>query len=288
MSPTRQIPARKAPARAARTPSRQIRKRRGALGRRIDRWQRNARRARRRFKSAPRLVRYGAFAAIAAVALVLLAGANLAYQVARKPTEIFWPVAGVLHKKPAETWAAYGPLFRAHATATITPELLAALAQVESTGNPVARTYWRWRASLNPLEIYAPASSAVGMFQMTDAAFAEARRYCVHRHVVVEQGCFANALYTRVLPSHAIELAVVYLDRHVAAVLRGRPAAAEQKQTLAALIHLCGPGAARRQMRSGITTATEMRCGDHSAASYLAKVEAMRREFAKIAAAEKS
>jgi hypothetical protein len=211
--------------------------------------------------------------------------ANLAYQVARKPTEMFWPVAGVLHKSPAETWAAYGPLFRAHSTATITPELLAALAQVESTGNPVARTYWRWRVSANPLEIYAPASSAVGMFQMTDAAFEDARRYCVHRHVVVEKGCIGNGLYTRVLPSHAIELAAVYLDRHVNGILRGRKATLEQKQTLAALIHLCGPGAARRQVQSGITTATAMRCGDHSAAGYLAKVEAMRREFARMAAA---
>lgn len=267
---------------AARTPPRRNRKRRTALGRRIDRWRRNARRARRRFGSAPRIVRYGAFAALAAFALALLAGANLAYQVARKPTEMFWPVAGVLHKRPAETWAAYGPLFRAHSTATITPELLAALAQIESTGNPVARTYWRWRASWNPLEIYAPASSAAGMFQMTDAAFAEASRYCVHGHVVVEQGCFANALYTRVLPSHAIELASIYLDRHVAAVLRGRKATPEEKQTLAALIHLCGPGAARRQMRSGISFAAEVRCGDHSAAGYLAKVEAMKREFSRM------
>jgi len=253
----------------------------------ISRWRRRARRSFRRLRRGglPFRLALGSVALIALLAL--FAVANLAYQVVRKPTEMFFPVAGVLHKKPAGTWAAYGPLFRTHSTATITPELLAALAQIESTGNPVARTYWRWRASWNPFEIYAPASSAVGMFQMTDAAFAEASRYCVHRHVVVEKGCFANGLYTRVLPSHAIELASVYLDRHVAAVLRGRPATREQKQTLAALIHLCGPGAARRQMRSGIAAAAEVRCGDHSAAGYLAKVEAMRREFARLAAAQR-
>jgi len=39
--------------------------------------------------------------------------------------------------------AQYGPLFRRHSTVVITPELLAALAQVEGAGNPVARTYWR-------------------------------------------------------------------------------------------------------------------------------------------------
>jgi hypothetical protein len=37
---------------------------------------------------------------------------------------------------------------------TITPELLAALAQVDSSGNPVDRTYWRWRWSFNPFAIY--------------------------------------------------------------------------------------------------------------------------------------
>ena len=57
----------------------------------------------------------------------------------------------------------------------MTPELLAALAQVEGAGNPVARTYWRWRLSWNPLELYRPASSAVGMYQITDATFQEAK-----------------------------------------------------------------------------------------------------------------
>jgi hypothetical protein len=54
-------------------------------------------------------------------------------------------VSGALTKTPSETWRQYGPLFREHSTAVITPELLAALAQVEGVGNPVARTYWRWR-----------------------------------------------------------------------------------------------------------------------------------------------
>ena len=145
--------------------------------------------------------------------LVMFAALNIVYHVIRKPTEMFFPVAGALNKLPAATWREYGPLFRANATATITPELLAALAQVEGAGNPVARTYWRWRFSWNPFAIYQPASSAVGMYQMTDGTFAEARRYCIHDHRVVEDGpwhdfssCWFNALYTRVVPSHAVEL----------------------------------------------------------------------------------
>src|SRR5207302_10778664 len=107
-------------------------------------------------------------------ALALL---NIAYQMIRKPTELFVFVGHALDKDPSETWRQYGPLFRKLSTATITPELLAALAQVESSGNPVARTYWRWRWSLNPLAIYRPASSAIGLFQMTDPARTEAARF---------------------------------------------------------------------------------------------------------------
>jgi hypothetical protein len=61
------------------------------------------------------------------------------------------------------------------------------------------------------------------MYQMTDAAFAEARRYCIRHHTVVEDGCWFNGLYTRVVPSHAIELTAVFLDRKVAAILARRP-----------------------------------------------------------------
>jgi hypothetical protein len=102
-----------------------------------------------------------------AVGIFLLA--NLVYHVIRKPTEMLFPVNGVLKKKPPETWAEYGPLFREYSTASISPELLAALAQVEGAGDPVAHTYWRWRLAWPPFEIYKPASSAVGMYQITAA-----------------------------------------------------------------------------------------------------------------------
>ena len=80
-----------------------------------------------------------------AMVLAAFAATNLVYHVVRKPTELFFPVSRAFDKMPAETWRQYGALFREHSTRAITPELLAALAQVESNGNPVARTYWRWR-----------------------------------------------------------------------------------------------------------------------------------------------
>src|SRR5262245_26935998 len=77
------------------------------------------------------------------VLVIVWAAVNWVVQVVRKPTEVFVAAGGSLAKAPAQTWREYGPLFDEHSTAVITPELLAALAQVESSGNPVARTYWR-------------------------------------------------------------------------------------------------------------------------------------------------
>jgi len=256
------------------------RARRNRKGR--GRWRRRALRLRRQLNAAPRSLR---FAVIAAAVLALFAATNLVYQVLRKPTEMFFPVSGALAKLPAATWAEYAPLFRAHSTAAVTPELLAALAQVEGAGNPLARTYWRWRLTWNPLAIYRPASSAVGMYQMTDAAFAEARGACIRDHAVVED-CWFPGLYSRVLPSHAVELAAVYLDRKVAAILAQRPHAAptaRQTQDLAALIHLCGPGPAKTFARRGFRLLPGQRCGAHDAARYLAAVNAMTRQFRRLA-----
>jgi hypothetical protein len=232
----------------------------------------------------------------AVAVLAIWAALNGLYQVIRKPTELFFPVSGTLSKAPPETWRQYAPLFREHSTPVVTPELLAALAQVEGAGNPVARTYWRWRLSWNPLELYRPASSAVGMYQITDATFQEAKRFCIHDHVVVEAGpwhdvksCWFNGLYTRVVPSHAVELTAAYLDRTVANTLgRQRILAAtpQQTQDLAALVHLCGVGAGEAYARRGFRLTDGQRCGDHDASRYLAQVNAMKRLFARLAAAD--
>ena len=243
------------------------------------RWRKRARWARHKLSAAPSAMR---IVVIAATVLAVFSATNLVYQIVRKPTEMLFPVSGAMNKMPAETWRQYAPLFREYSTATIAPELLAALAQVEGAGNPVARTYWRWRLTWNPFAIYKPASSAVGMYQMTDAAFAEARQYCVRHHTVAEDGCWFNGLYTRVVPNHAIELTAVFLDRNVAAILARRPnvtASLQQKQELAAMIHLCGAASAKDFARRGFRLIAGERCGDHDVATYVAQVNAMKREF---------
>ncbi|MFL6654714.1 MAG: transglycosylase SLT domain-containing protein [Sulfurifustis sp.] len=243
----------------------------------------------RKFWAAPLSIR---LLGVAGAAFVIWLVVNWMYQVARKPAELFFPVSDVLYKTPAETWRKYEPIFRAHSTAVITPELLAALAQVESTGNPIARTYWRWAATWQPFEVYRPASSAVGMYQITDATFLEAKRYCVHDHIVAEDGpwndfdsCWFNNFYLRVVPSHAVELTSALLDRRVASALeraRVQTGTLAQKQDLAAVIHLCGAAAGEAYARRGFRIVTGQRCGDHDLARYLARVNAMKRFFARL------
>jgi len=245
---------------------------------------RRSRLARKKFARAPRTVR---IASVLVFLFTLFALTNFAYHIIRKPTELFALAGNTLNKDPTETWRQYSPLFRTHSTSTIPPELLAALAQVESSGNPVARTYWRWRWSFNPLAIYRPASSAVGLFQMTDPAFAEAARFCVRNNAVTQTGCGSAFLYVRVIPSHAIELASVYLDRQVAMVLTlagDVKASAQQKQDLAAFIHLCGAGPAATFARRKFQMIAGERCGDHLVAGYVARVNAMKRQFVRLAA----
>jgi hypothetical protein len=232
---------------------------------------------------------------VAAILLVAVwASVNWIVQAVRKPTEVFFPVSGSLAKAPAETWRQYGPLFVKHSTAVITPELLAALAQVEGSGNPLARTYWRWRFSWTPFELYRPASSAVGMFQITNGTFAEATRYCIHNHVVVEDGpwydprsCWFNALYTRVMPGDAVEMTAALLDRTVARTLESNRIAAaslQQRKNLAAVIHLCGGGVGNAYARAGFRFRAGQRCGDHDVHRYLAQVNVLKRQFARLAA----
>jgi hypothetical protein len=275
--------------RVVRASSRGGKRRRGFRLKRLWPSPRARKRAWRAFRTAPLSIQ------VMSAAVILLACwfvANGIFQVVRKPAELFFPVSGALNKMPSQTWREYQPIFRAHATSVITPDLLAALAQVEGSGNPVARTYWRWSWTTQPFELYRPASSAVGMYQITDGTFLEAKRYCIHRNVVVEDGpwdawgsCWFNSLYTRVVPSHAVELTSALLDRRVAETLaRNRvfTATLQQKQDLAAVIHLCGAGAGDGYARRGFQLTQNQRCGDHDVARYLAKVNAMKKVFVRM------
>jgi hypothetical protein len=107
--------------------------------------------------------------------------------------------------------------------------------------------------------------------------------------VVREDECWLRGLYTRVLPSHAVEMTAALLDRDVARILGRRrivAASPRQKQDLAALVHLCGAGGGDDFARRGFRLAPGQRCGDHDPAAYLARVNGMKQQFARLAVSE--
>ncbi len=226
------------------------------------------------------------------LAMVGFFGLNWIYQVIRKPGEIFGPVSASLSKSPESTWQSYGSLFEKHSTNIISPEFLAALAQLEGSGNPIARTYWRWQWSWNPFEVYRPASSALGMFQITDGTFAEARKFCIRDHQVVIDGpwydlrsCWFTSFYTRTLASHSSEMTAAYLHRGVVNTLaahRTPKISLAQQQRLAAVIHLCGLKRGETFATQGFRATAGDRCGTHSLQRYLIKVDLMKKRFARL------
>jgi hypothetical protein len=223
---------------------------------------------------------------------------NWVYQAYRKPGELLAPVSASFAKSPESTWQSYGSLFESHSTSIISPEFLAALAQIEADGNPVARTYWRWKWSWKPFEIYRPASSAVGMYQITDGTFAEARKYCIHDHKVVIDGpwhdphsCWFNSLYTRTMPSHAVEMTAAYLHQSVENALAARGVASSrmaQKQRLASVIHLCGARKGDAFVKRRFQAAPGERCGTHNLRRYLSRMDLMRQRFVRLRTASSS
>jgi len=88
------------------------------------------------------------------------------------------------------------------------------------------------------------------MYQITDGTFREAQRYCIHEHAVVEDGpwyamrsCWFNSLYTRVVPSHAVELTSALLDRRVAGTRLSRAGQRDEARLR---------GAPRRRLTAGL------------------------------------
>lgn len=213
---------------------------------------------------------------------------NFAYQVWKKPTEAVGLFEGGLRRTPYETWRAYGADFVAGSTPLIRPELLAALAQAETSGNPIARTYWKWRWTSDLARIYSPASSAVGLFQMTDGTFEEAKRYCLSKGLPRQAesgGCAARPFLSRLIPSHAIELTAARLHWISASILRGHPArkATERnRRELAAIVHLCGQRAGEAFARANFQSTRLGRCGDHDPRAYLRSIETEFQRFRRL------
>lgn len=220
---------------------------------------------------------------LAAAAAAAFFAVNLVVQIASKPSELLRFAGLGTARAPLDTWNQYGELFREHATPVATADLLAAIAQVESSGDPLAQPAWTWRWSTRLFRLYAPASSAAGLMQMTDGNFAQARRLCV-KAGRVQRDCALSALNSRLVAGHAIEMTSAFLQLSVEQTLARAPApkaGLRDKQTLAAVIHLCGPEKGPALVKVKFKPEALGRCGSHPVGPYVRRVMEHRRQFAR-------
>lgn len=191
----------------------------------------------------------------------------------------------MLLRKPTAvaTWQAYETAFKENGTRYVQSEFLAALAHTESTGNPWATPTWRWRWQGDVTRLYAPASSATGLLQFIDSTFDEAKRFCIQNGQVVTRqawntldGCWFNAMYTRLSAADSIEMAAARLHYLVEKTLGAKRAKNTQPQDLrrlAAVIHLCGATRGRQFAKGNLSFKVVSRCGSHSVPRYVGKLE---------------
>lgn len=219
-----------------------------------------------------------------AVTLLLV---NWGMQVYRKPSEILSRIFAGSTRTPKQTWKDYGDEFKEKATPILTADFLAALAQAETGGSALAPTFWRFRWTTDLTKAYAPASSAAGLFQLTDATYAEAKSFCIRGGQVFKQfadegPCWKNFYYSRLVPSHAIEMTAARLHYHVEDLQRTfgrRQATLEQLQSLAAVIHLCGVGRGEQLIRANFDLDQISNCGSHSPKAYYRKIRSLQSMF---------
>ena len=201
---------------------------------------------------------------------------NFFVQIYRKPTELLRWSRLSRSKTPEQTWRQYGDDFRRNGRGVITADFLAALSQLESSGNPLASPGWTFHWSMNPWRIYAPASSAVGLLQMTNGNYGAARAMA------------GGGLYSRLVGSDSIEMTAAFLHSHVRRIISGLryPVALRDQQRLAAVMHLCGPGMGPPFVRSHFNAEAMASCGGQPVGAYVRVVMRYRSQFARIAEAE--
>ena len=222
-------------------------------------------------------------------ALSLLATLNWTYQVIRNPVILWSLFASGDYKSSQSTWKAYRHLFERHSTEIMEPKYLAALAQAESAGNPLVIPQWRWRFTTELFRVYAPASTSAGLYQYTRPTFEDAKRFCIHNHQVAQKGlvlnfrsCWFNLFYSRLWPSHAIEMTAARLHHYVEQILartKTGNTSLRDKQKLASIIHLCGVSRGTRFARSGFDFQKLSQCGSHNTKRYFNRIERIKKQL---------
>lgn len=216
--------------------------------------------------------RFVLFKALCQAGLAYLA-VNFVVQLAKKPTEILSVAGFFKSKRPEETWRAYRAYFTDSASDLLSADYLAALAHQESGGNPWASPPWRVRLNSKVFDIYAPSTTAVGLYQFLDETYA----------TVAGENPGTGYWGSRLSPQASTQVAARYLNREVERIRQEhglRKLSAERAQAIASIVHLCGKGKAVQFVRSGFSYSRLGMCGAHSPQRYVEQVQSLKLTFA--------
>jgi hypothetical protein len=210
--------------------------------------------------------------------LGIVVAANFGYHIYRNPLHLLSFFSRPMNKTPRETWSSYADVFKSASTGRVSAPLLAAIAQVESHGNPLAAPEWRLQLSTDIMEIYAPASSAFGLMQITKGTFDLIMKTCGQSG----ERCPNSDLATRMKARDSVVLTAGFLQRSMEDLLSKSAVQklSEEKLTkLASVIHLCGAEVGKRLIRNGYNVNALPRCGSHWPSVYASQVADMRNLF---------
>jgi hypothetical protein len=202
---------------------------------------------------------------------------NAIYQIFLNPIHLFSFISKPFSKTPQQTWDAYSEIFQRQGDTRITPELLAAIAQVESAGNPLAAPPWQFSLSTDVAQLFAPASSAFGIMQITKGTFETMRK------LAKEEGR-PTPVMTRLRVEDSVQLSAIHLRRSIQDLIgdRGWDKLDRRRSThLASVIHLCGPEVGKRLIKLQYRTERLPRCGSHWPEVYSNRVWELRQYFEK-------
>lgn len=211
----------------------------------------------------------------------------IAFHIYHKPSIILLPVSNSFNKLPNETWDTYKDYFNEYSSKTISPFLIAAIVQHESAGNPLAQTYWKWNWDVNPFKWFAPASSSLGLMQMTSGTWEDAKKFCtLGGEVIREEGkksCW-NFLASRLFPASNIRLASIryhYYLKKWKESLGVDNLSSKLSRRFISVMHLCGVEKAFKWADKPHLL-KKRRCGGHSVREYLRSIARLERKFRNI------
>lgn len=213
---------------------------------------------------------------------------NFIIQIYRKPIEILNFLSWSESKTINKTWMSYKKYFIKNSTENISPYFLASMAQVESSGNPMASPKWKFNTKRSLKDWFSPLSSSVGLYQFTQPTFEIAKNFCIYKNKSVKKGrwyqfnrCALNWAYFRIWPSHSIEIASGYLDYGIRKLLGSsiNKVPLKMKTRLASVIHLCGEHRGRKFVQRSFKIKKNEHCGSHSLAKYILRLESLEKKL---------